>query len=41
MPLYGRMTDALGRKKVILGAIALFCVSSVLAAWSRQTVGVV
>src|SRR4051812_22848186 len=35
MPLYGRMTDALGRKKVILGAIALFCVSSVLAAWSQ------
>src|SRR6478735_5504819 len=33
MPLYGRLTDALGRKKVIVGAITLFCVSSVLAAW--------
>src|SRR5215208_5768289 len=26
MPLYGRLADALGRKKVVLGAIALFCV---------------
>src|SRR5438105_4835505 len=32
MPLYGRLADVLGRKRVILAAIALFCVSSVLAA---------
>jgi MFS family permease len=38
MPLYGRMADALGRKKVVLAAIALFCISSVLAA-SAQTMG--
>lgn len=38
MPLYGRMADALGRKKVVLAAIALFCVSSVLAA-SAQSMG--
>src|ERR1700730_7470830 len=35
MPLYGRLADALGRKKVILFAIALFCVASVLASASR------
>src|SRR5947209_8755604 len=32
MPLYGRLADVLGRKRVILAAIVLFCVSSVLAA---------
>src|SRR5579862_9905031 len=32
MPLYGRLADALGRKRVILGAIAIFCGASVLAA---------
>src|SRR5947207_8220456 len=32
MPLYGRLSDVLGRKRVILAAIALFSVSSVLAA---------
>lgn len=36
MPLYGRMADALGRKKVVLGAIALFCISSVLAGLSQS-----
>src|SRR3954466_4226934 len=36
MPLYGRLSDALGRKKVILVAIGLFCLSSLLAA-SAQT----
>jgi MFS family permease len=36
MPLYGRMADALGRKKVVLGAIGLFCLSSVLASTSRS-----
>jgi MFS family permease len=35
MPLYGRLADALGRKKVILFAIALFCVASVLASASH------
>lgn len=35
MPLYGRLADAVGRKKVVLVAIALFCVASVLAAASR------
>ena len=32
MPLYGRLADTLGRKKVVLVAIALFCIASVLAA---------
>ncbi len=32
MPLYGRLADALGRKRVILTAIALFLASSLLAA---------
>ncbi|HEX4793933.1 MAG TPA: MFS transporter [Humisphaera sp.] len=36
MPLYGRLADALGRKKVILFAIALFCVASVLASASHS-----
>jgi MFS family permease len=35
MPLYGRLADALGRKRVIVGAIVLFCVASVLAATAR------
>lgn len=38
MPLYGRMADALGRKRVVLAAISLFCLSSVLASRS-QTMG--
>jgi len=36
MPLYGRLADALGRKRVILAAIALFLVSSLLAASARS-----
>ena len=36
MPLYGRLADVLGRKKVVLFAIGLFCVASVLAAVSRN-----
>ena len=36
MPLYGRLADALGRKRVLLAAIALFAGASVLAA-SAQT----
>jgi MFS family permease len=35
MPLYGRLADALGRKRVILVAIGLFSVSSMLAATAR------
>jgi MFS family permease len=35
MPLYGRLADALGRKRVILFAIALFSISSLLASTSR------
>src|SRR5579864_4670283 len=38
MPLYGRLSDVLGRKRVILGAVAIFCVSSALAA-SARTMG--
>lgn len=32
MPLYGRLADALGRKRVIVSAILIFTVASVLAA---------
>jgi MFS family permease len=38
MPLYGRLADAWGRKKVILAAIAIFCVAS-LAAARAQSMG--
>ncbi|MCX5662876.1 MAG: MFS transporter [Planctomycetota bacterium] len=31
MPLYGRLADVLGRKRVLLAAIVLFCLSSTLA----------
>src|ERR1019366_7327527 len=36
MPLYGRLVDALGRKRVILTAIFLFVGSSILAASARS-----
>src|SRR5580658_143251 len=36
MPLYGRLADALGRKRVVVFAIGLFLVASVLAAASRN-----
>jgi MFS family permease len=36
MPLYGRLADALGRKRVILFSISLFSVSSMLAATARS-----
>src|SRR5687767_2196154 len=36
MPLYGRLADALGRKRVILGAITLFMAGSVLAAFAQS-----
>src|SRR5256714_2936260 len=35
MPLYGRMADALGRKRVLLAAIAIFCGGSMLASCAR------
>ena len=35
MPLYGRLCDVLGRKRVLLFSIALFCIASTLAAFSR------
>ncbi|HZK81986.1 MAG TPA: MFS transporter [Humisphaera sp.] len=38
MPLCGRLADALGRKRVILFAIGLFCLASVFAASSRSIV---
>src|ERR1041385_6773076 len=31
MPLYGRLADAIGRKRVLLGAIVVFCGASLLA----------
>jgi len=36
MPLYGRLADTLGRKRVILVAIGLFLVGSMLAAAARS-----
>jgi MFS family permease len=36
MPLYGRLADALGRKRVIVGAILLFMAGSFLAAYARS-----
>src|SRR5882724_163363 len=36
MPLYGRLADALGRKRVILAAIGLFLLGSVLAAYAQS-----
>src|SRR5207302_405880 len=41
MPLYGRLADALGRKRVILGAIAMFCVASLLASTAHTMVQLV
>lgn len=38
MPLYGRLADTLGRKRVILGATILFTLGSVLAAFSHSMV---
>lgn len=36
MPLYGRLADTLGRKRVIMFSIALFSVSSLLASTARS-----
>jgi MFS family permease len=35
MPLYGRMADALGRKRVVITAILIFCFASLLASQAR------
>lgn len=35
MPLYGRLADALGRRRVILASIVIFCAASVAAASAR------
>jgi MFS family permease len=37
-PLYGRLADALGRKRVIVTAIVLFCVASVLASTAHSMI---
>src|ERR1700747_3402033 len=34
MPLYGRLADVLGRKRVIIGAIGIFAIGSLLAGLS-------
>src|SRR5881398_1779812 len=36
MPLYGRLADALGRKRVVLAAIVLFLAGSGLAGSARR-----
>src|SRR5687768_5775570 len=36
MPLYGRLADALGRKRVIVAAITLFVAGSILAAFAQS-----
>ncbi len=41
MPLYGRLADALGRKRVIVGAIILFCGASLLASTAHTMVQLV
>jgi MFS family permease len=35
MPLYGRLSDAIGRKRVLLASIVLFCGGSLLASFSQ------
>ena len=41
MPLYGRLADALGRKRVLLAAISLFCGASLLASTAHSMVQLV
>src|SRR5258706_1248058 len=36
MPLYGRLADAIGRKRVIVGAIVIFALGSMLASMSHS-----
>lgn len=38
MPLYGRLADALGRRRVIVTAILLFCAASVAAAFAQTMI---
>ncbi len=38
MPLYGRLADVLGRKRVVIGATLLFTVGSVLSAYSHSMI---
>jgi MFS family permease len=35
MPLYGRLADAFGRKRVVVASVAIFCVASLLASFSQ------
>jgi len=41
MPLYGRLTDALGRKRVIVASIILFCGASILASTAQTMIQLV
>lgn len=41
MPLYGRLADALGRKRVIVFSIVLFCVASVLCSFAQTMIQLV
>jgi MFS family permease len=41
MPLYGRLADALGRKRVVIFAIALFCGASLLASTAHTMIQLV
>ena len=41
MPLYGRLSDALGRKRVVLSAIALFTIASLLASTAQTMIQLV
>ena len=36
MPLYGRMADAWGRKRVVIAAIAIFCLASLAASFAQS-----
>jgi MFS family permease len=36
MPIYGRLADVLGRKRVVLAAIGLFCTASMLASTAQN-----
>src|SRR5215208_5893565 len=36
MPLYGRLADAVGRKRVLIAAITVFCAGSLLASFSQS-----
>lgn len=41
MPLYGRLADALGRKRVIVFAIVVFCIASVLCSFAQTMIQLV